>query len=125
MEKEIALDALTALGQETRLDVYRLLVTAGRDGLTAGGISDALGVLPNTLSTHLGVLARSGLVSATREGRSIVYTADLSVMQTLVVYLLQDCCGAKPEHCAPLLSPDLLQAPGVSDEIGQSEKTLT
>lgn len=125
MEKEIALDALAALGQETRLDVFRLLVKAGRDGLTAGGISDALGVLPNTLSTHLGVLARSGLVRATRDGRSIAYAADLSAMQTLVVYLLRDCCGGKRELCAPLLTADFPQAPEISEVSARSEKTST
>ncbi|WP_417686913.1 ArsR/SmtB family transcription factor [Roseibium sp.] len=104
MEKTLALDTLAALGQETRLDVFRLLVKAGRTGMNAGAISDALAVRPNTLSTHLGVLARSGLVSATREGRSIIYTADLDVMQELVRYLLQDCCGGNPDLCGPLVT---------------------
>lgn len=102
MEKEIALDALAALGQETRLDVFRLLVKAGQEGMTAGAVSDALDVRPNTLSTHLSVLSRSGLVHAERDGRSIIYRAELLVMQELVAYLLQDCCGGKPELCAPL-----------------------
>ncbi|WP_417667535.1 ArsR/SmtB family transcription factor [Roseibium sp.] len=104
MEKEIALDALAALGQETRLDVFRLLVQAGQEGMTAGAIADALGVLPNTLSTHLGVLSRSGLVHATREGRSMIYKADLSSMQELVRFLLQDCCGGNPDLCGPLVA---------------------
>ncbi|MEP4031327.1 metalloregulator ArsR/SmtB family transcription factor [Roseibium polysiphoniae] len=104
MEKEVALDALAALGQETRLDVFRLLVKAGQEGMTAGSISEALGVLPNTLSTHLGVLSRSGLVQASRDGRSITYRAELTCMQLLVTYLLQDCCGGNPELCAPLLN---------------------
>ena len=102
MEKEAALDCLAALGQETRLDVFRLLVKAGGEGLTAGAISEALDVRPNTLSPHLGVLSRSGLVTACRDGRSIIYSADLSAMQKLVTYLLQDCCGGRPELCAPL-----------------------
>lgn len=123
MEKDVALDALAALGQETRLDVFRFLVKAGRDGQTAGGISEALGVLPNTLSTHLGVLARSGLVTAVRDGRSIVYSANLHAMQTLVVYLLQDCCGGRPELCAPLLTPDLLQVSAILDENTHPDKT--
>ncbi|WP_417678327.1 ArsR/SmtB family transcription factor [Roseibium sp.] len=104
MKKELALDALAALGQETRLDVFRLLVKAGKEGMPAGAISDALDVRPNTLSTHLGVLSRSGLVNAERDGRSILYRADLAAMGDLVTYLLQDCCGGQPELCAPVLS---------------------
>ncbi|MBD1547381.1 ArsR/SmtB family transcription factor [Roseibium aggregatum] len=104
MKKELALDALAALGQETRLDVFRLLVKAGKEGMPAGAISDALDVRPNTLSTHLGVLSRSGLVHAERDGRSILYRADLAAMGDLVTYLLQDCCGGRPELCAPVLS---------------------
>lgn len=104
MEKEDALNALAALGQETRLDVFRLLVKAGKEGMTAGAISDALEVRPNTLSTHLGALSRSGLVHAERDGRSICYRADLQTMQVLVTYLLQDCCGGNPELCAPIAS---------------------
>ncbi len=102
MEKEDALNALAALGQETRLDVFRLLVKAGKEGLAAGAISDALNVRPNTLSTHLGALSRSGLVHAERDGRSIHYRADLDTMQVLVTYLLQDCCGGNPELCMPI-----------------------
>lgn len=104
MEKEDALRALAALGQETRLDVFRLLVKAGKEGIAAGAISDALGVRPNTLSTHLSALSRSGLVHAERDGRSIHYRADLSVMGALTTYLLQDCCGGNPELCAPIMS---------------------
>lgn len=103
MEKEDALRALAALGQETRLDVFRLLVKAGQDGLAAGAISQTLGVRANTLSTHLAALTRSGLVQAERDGRSIHYRVDLEEMAGLVTYLLQDCCGGDPELCAPLL----------------------
>jgi DNA-binding transcriptional ArsR family regulator len=104
MEKKDALRALAALGQETRLDVFRLLVKAGKEGMAAGAISDALNVRPNTLSTHLSALSRSGLVQAERDGRSIHYRADLSVMGALTTYLLQDCCGGKPELCAPIMT---------------------
>ena len=110
MEKSAALTAFAALGQETRLDVFRLLVKAGPEGMTAGAISEALDVRPNTLSTHLAALARSGLVHASREGRSIHYFADLSAVQALVLYLLQDCCGGQPELCAPIA--ELFNAPG-------------
>ncbi|GAA0776472.1 ArsR family transcriptional regulator [Roseibium denhamense] len=104
MEKEDALNALAALGQETRLDVFRLLVRSGKEGVTAGAIANALEVRPNTLSTHLGALSRSGLVQAERDGRSIHYRADLDTMQVLVTYLLQDCCGGNPELCLPIAS---------------------
>ncbi|ASP34494.1 helix-turn-helix transcriptional regulator [Labrenzia sp. VG12] len=104
MEKDDALNALAALGQETRLDVFRLLVKAGKEGMSAGAISEALDVRPNTLSTHLGALSRSGLVHAERDGRSICYSASLETMQVLVTYLLQDCCGGNPELCAPIAS---------------------
>lgn len=104
MEKEDALKALAALGQETRLDVFRLLVKAGKEGMAAGAISDALSVRPNTLSTHLSALSRSGLVKAERDGRSIQYRANLSAMAALTTYLLQDCCGGNPELCAPIMT---------------------
>jgi ArsR family transcriptional regulator len=104
MEKNEALNALSALGQETRLDVFRLLVKAGKEGMTAGAISEALEVRSNTLSTHLGALSRSGLVQAERDGRSICYRASLETMHILVTYLLQDCCGGNPELCAPFLN---------------------
>jgi ArsR family transcriptional regulator, arsenate/arsenite/antimonite-responsive transcriptional repressor len=102
MEKNEALNALAALGQETRLDVFRLLVKAGKEGMTAGAVADALEVLPNTLSTHLAALSRSGLVAAERAGRSIQYRANLDTMQFLVTYLLQECCAGHPELCAPI-----------------------
>lgn len=104
MEKEDALRALAALGQETRLDVFRLLVGAGQDGLAAGAISESLSVRPNTLSTHLGALSRSGLVHAERDGRSIHYRADLKAMADLVTYMLEDCCGGDPGLCAPFIN---------------------
>lgn len=102
MKKIAALEALAALGQETRLDVFRVLVRAGASGMTAGAISEALDVRPNTLSTHLGLLTRSGLINSTRDGRSIIYSADMSVMGELVTYLLEDCCNGNPDLCAPL-----------------------
>lgn len=101
MEKTDALAALSALGQETRLDVYRLLVKAGGDGLAAGEIAEELGVLPNTLSAHLANLSRAGLVCQTREGRVLRYRADFDRMRGLLGYLMADCCGGNPEICAP------------------------
>lgn len=103
-----ALAALSALGQPTRLAVFRLLVRQEPVGLSAGAIAGAVGGPHNTLSTHLAILARAGLVRATRDGRSIVYRADLDGMRALVSFLLADCCGGRPEVCGPI--GDLLAA---------------
>ena len=97
-----ALDGLTALAHETRLSVFRLLVEHQPDGLAAGQIAEAVAAKANTLSPHLAVLVRSGLVTAEREGRSIRYRVDLAHMRSLIVYLMEDCCGGRPEVCAPL-----------------------
>ena len=103
MDKNAALEALGALSQETRLDVFRLLVQAGPEGLPAGEIATRLGVRQNTMSTNLGILARAGLIRSVRQGRSIHYNADYNAMQGLLGYLMQDCCGGEPAICAPLL----------------------
>lgn len=102
MEERDALEALAALSQATRLKVFRLLVAAGPEGMPAGAIAERLGVLANTLSSHLAVLARSGLVAASREGRTIRYAADFDAMRGLMAFLMEDCCGGNPEICAPL-----------------------
>jgi DNA-binding transcriptional ArsR family regulator len=94
-----ALAGLAALGQPIRLAVFRLLVQQEPDGLAAGAIAAAVGAPHNSLSTHLAILARAGLVSATRSGRSIVYRADLAGMRRLLAFLLADCCGGRPEVC--------------------------
>lgn len=103
MDKKAVLEALGALSQETRLDVFRLLVQAGPEGLPVGEIASHMGVRQNTMSTNLGILARAGLVSSVRRGRSIHYNADYDAMQALLGYLIQDCCGGEPAICAPLL----------------------
>lgn len=102
MDKLNALEALAALGQETRLDVFRLLVTEAPRGLPAGGIASRLGVVQNTMSAHLGVLARCRLIRAERKGRTVEYVADYSGVRELLAFLMQDCCQGAPEICAPL-----------------------
>src|SRR3972149_7020188 len=97
MDKNGTLAALSALAQGTRLDVFRLLVKAGPGGLCAGEIAERLAVRQNTMSTNLGVRARAGLVQRVREGRSIRYAADLDGMRGLLAYLMEDCCGGRPE----------------------------
>jgi DNA-binding transcriptional ArsR family regulator len=102
MEMDKALAALSALSHETRLATFRLLVTAGPDGLPAGVIADQLGVLANTMSSHLAQLSRGGLVIPRREGRTIRYAADYAGMGDLMAFLVRDCCAGQPEICAPL-----------------------
>jgi ArsR family transcriptional regulator, arsenate/arsenite/antimonite-responsive transcriptional repressor len=94
-----ALAALAALGQPTRLEIFRLLMRAEPDGLPAGSIAERIGCPHNTLSSHLGILARSGLVRGTRDGRSIVYRADIDGMRALIGFLVNDCCDGHPELC--------------------------
>jgi ArsR family transcriptional regulator len=103
MESENAILALAALAQSTRLDVFRLLVKHEPEGLAAGDIAKALAVPQNTMSSHLSILSRAGLVSAQRFSRSIVYRADLAQLQTVVLFMLRDCCDGRPEICAPLI----------------------
>ena len=104
MESENAILALAALAQSTRLDVFRLLVKHEPKGLPAGDIANELAVPHNTMSSHLSILTRARLVSSVRHGRSIVYRANLTTLETLTLFLLQDCCGGKPELCESLIA---------------------
>lgn len=103
MESESAILALAALAQSTRLDAFRMLVKSEPNGLAAGDIANSLAVPQNTMSSHLSILTRAGLLTARRSGRSIVYRVDLTHFQNVVLYLLKDCCGGSPDICAPLI----------------------
>jgi DNA-binding transcriptional ArsR family regulator len=103
METTSASGALSALAHPGRLEVFRLLVRAGPDGVAAGEIARATGALPNTLSANLNVLAGAGLVTSRREGRSIIYSAAYDRMRELLAFLMEDCCAGKAEICAPLI----------------------
>ena len=103
MDNENALQAFAALGQQTRLDVFRLLIKAGGKGMSAGEIGVVLDVRQNTMSANLSELARAGLIRSKREGRSIRYFADMNGLRALLGFLLEDCCGGQPELCQPLL----------------------
>lgn len=103
MDKLNAIEALHALAQNTRLDVFRLLVKRGAEGMAAGDIAVALDVRQNTMSANLAVLARAGIVRSEREGRVIRYFADFDGMRGLLTFLMEDCCGGKPELCKPVL----------------------
>jgi DNA-binding transcriptional ArsR family regulator len=95
-----ALAALAALGQPTRLGIFQLLIGVEPNGLPAGAVAEKIGCPHNTLSSHLSILARSGLVRGTRDGRSIMYRADVDAIRALVGFLVDDCCGGHPELCA-------------------------
>jgi ArsR family transcriptional regulator, arsenate/arsenite/antimonite-responsive transcriptional repressor len=98
-----AIDGLSALAQGHRLAAFRLLVRTGVEGLPAGEIAREVGIRPNTLSTHLTILGNAGLIRSRREGRSIIYSADFDAMRELLGFLVADCCGGRPEICAPLV----------------------
>lgn len=101
MEATAAVAALGALAQETRLAVFRLLVQAGPDGLTAGEIAEALKVPASTMSHHLATIERAGLATSRRESRSIIYAAHYSGIRALLTFLMEDCCQGRAELCGP------------------------
>src|ERR1043165_10288535 len=101
MKKHDAIAALAALAQDNRLDVFRLLVQAGPEGMPAGAVADALDLPPNTLTFHFDRLRLAGLVTVRREGRSMIYAARYDVMNALLAYLTENCCSRSPADCAP------------------------
>jgi ArsR family transcriptional regulator len=101
MKRTSVVAALGALAQETRLEVFRLLVQKGPEGLPAGEIGERLGLPSPTLSFHLNQLKFAGMVSSRRVSRSIIYCANFKAMQELIDYLTENCCGGRPQLCAP------------------------
>ena len=101
MERSDAVSALAALAQENRLDIYRLLVQAGREGMPAGQVAAALGLPPNTLTFHFDRLRMAGLVTVRREGRSMIYAARFEAMNDLVSFLTENCCQGSLAGCGP------------------------
>ena len=101
MEQKAAIDAFAALAQPTRLSVYRALVEHEPSGLPAGEVARLLNVQQNTMSTHLAILSRAGLVESRRQGRTVIYRADVERVRELADFLLMDCCGGRPELCEP------------------------
>ncbi len=104
MENDSAIAVLGGLAQGTRLDTFRLLVRHEPDGLAAGDIARELDIPQNTMSAHLAVLSRAGLVTSQRHSRSIVYRANIDVLHSLTVFLVKDCCEGRPELCEPLMA---------------------
>src|SRR5437879_13648564 len=101
MEKADAVTALAALAQDNRLDVFRLLVQAGPDGMPAGGVAAALGLAPNTLTFHFDRLRQAGLVTVRRDGRLMIYAARYETMNALITFLTENCCRGRAEECLP------------------------
>lgn len=104
MDSRQAIDGLAALAQQTRLDTFRLLVRHEPDGMSAGEIARQLGVPQNTLSTHLSILARSGLLTSERRSRLVVYRADIAALRGLMLFMVKDCCAGSTELCGPLMA---------------------
>jgi ArsR family transcriptional regulator, arsenate/arsenite/antimonite-responsive transcriptional repressor len=111
MEKTAALAALAALAQESRLDIYRLLVQAGPAGMPAGQIGEHLGLPSATLAFHLKELKNAGLATFTRSGRSLIYAAVYPTMNALLHYLTENCCGRPSAACAPVCQPETIPPP--------------
>jgi DNA-binding transcriptional ArsR family regulator len=107
MKKADAVAALAALAQDSRLEVYRLLVQAGPDGIAAGQVAARLKLAPNTLTFHFDRLRDAGLVTVRRDGRSMIYAARFENMNALIGYLTENCCqgslGGAPQNCAPAI----------------------
>ena len=95
--------AMAALAQPTRLDTFKLLVNREPEGVPAGELARLIDVPQNTMSAHLGVLARAGLIRGERQSRSIIYRADLEGFRSVIAFLLKDCCGGRADLCQPLI----------------------
>jgi len=115
MDQKRAIAALGALAQETRLELFRLLVTCGPAGLPAGIIAEKIGVLPSSLSFHLQQLVHAGLITQRRLSRQLIYSAEYGAMSELMAYLTENCCG-RGAICPPVCNPADTFAKGESDE---------
>jgi DNA-binding transcriptional ArsR family regulator len=102
MKIELAVEALAALAQESRLSIFRLLVQTGKDGMAAGGLGEKLGIPPATLSFHLKSLTHAKLIKSRTEGRFVIYSANFAEMDNLIAYLTEHCCAGDAAQCAPI-----------------------
>lgn len=121
-----AISALSALAQPTRLAIFRLLMKHEPIGITAGVIADTIGAPHNTLSTHLAILVRAGLLRSSREGRTIIYRTDVEGMRSVIAFLVNDCCDGHPELCN-LVAADAVAccAPASAKAGSRSAKKVT
>jgi len=104
MDQIRAIEAFSALAQESRMAIYRMLVKEEPNSLRVGDISQRLGIVPSTLSGHLSVLKRAGLLESTRHKREIHYSANIAAMNELISFMLQDCCNGQVENCTKILT---------------------
>jgi ArsR family transcriptional regulator len=104
MDRSEIITALAALAQPTRLDTFRMLAKHEPQGVPAGELARLIEVPQNTMSAHLAILSRAGLIRGERHSRSIIYRADLDRFREMTLYLVKDCCGGRPELCAPLIA---------------------
>lgn len=102
MKIGLAVEALAALAQESRLSIFRLLVQAGKEGVAAGVLGETLGVPPATLSFHLKTLTHARLIKSRTEGRFVIYSANFAEMDKLIAYLTEHCCAGDASQCAPV-----------------------
>ncbi|MEO7323564.1 MAG: metalloregulator ArsR/SmtB family transcription factor [Dokdonella sp.] len=124
MDTKNAVVALSALAQQSRLDVFRMLVERGPLGATPSEIIESLAIAPSTLSFHLKELAHSGLIHTEQRGRSIRYRADIAAMRELVDYLTQNCCAGNPSLCEPLRESSCAANPVKSRVVNSANKKL-
>ena len=104
MDIESATSAFSALAQATRIEAFRALVRSAPDGLAVSDLARKLGIPQNTLSTHLAILARAGLIRSERQSRLVFYRPQLDVVRALTLFLLKNCCEGRPELCRPLIA---------------------
>ncbi|MCX7319114.1 MAG: metalloregulator ArsR/SmtB family transcription factor [Hyphomicrobiales bacterium] len=123
METEQAVLALAALAQSTRMEAFRTLVKHEPEGVPAGELARAVGVPQNTLSAHLAILSRAGLVVGERNSRSIIYRANLAAFQELTLFMVHDCCGGNTELCAPLIQSLKPRRAAASKSASQKSKS--
>lgn len=123
MDEQETLAALSALAQPTRLAVFRKLVAALPSEMAAGALALAFDIPHNSLSTHLAVLERAGLIGSRRAGRSVLYSANLDGLHNMTLFLLRDCCGGRAEICAPLI--DALRVCAPDPDIGSAADGMT
>ena len=116
MDQKHAIAALAALAQETRLELFRLLVTCGPEGLPAGVIAERIGVQPSSLSFHLAQLTHAGLIAQRRQSRQLIYSAEYTAMNELLAYLTENCCGRGAAASLPGCEPAVAFATGDNDE---------